>query len=88
MVLIELLIVLAAIILIGLFVFAWASATVAFYRQGAKDAGDIEKLAREVYTERSAEKCQRLNQLIDAWNAKYSAKFERTIPRVDCSTFR
>jgi hypothetical protein len=88
MVLIELLILLAAIIIIGITALAWSSAKRDFKRQGAKDAREIDKLAREVHSERSAQKCERLNQLIDAWNAKYSKEFDQTIPKVDCSPFK
>lgn len=87
-VLVELLIIVAIIIVIGITAWAWGKAKIDFYRQGAKDAREIDKLSREVFQERDGAKCVKLNQLIAAWNAKYSKEFGQTIPSVNCSTFQ
>lgn len=51
-----------------------------------KELVDIENAAREADREKSREKCERVNERIDAWNAKYAKDCAdgRTVPKLNC----
>ena len=48
----------------------------------------IYDLAAQAQIERSLEKCNRVNQMIDQWNSNCAAEIGRTIPNIDCSGFK
>lgn len=51
-----------------------------------KELVDIENAAREADREKSRERCERVNERIDAWNMKYAKDCAdgKTVPRLDC----
>jgi type II secretory pathway pseudopilin PulG len=45
----------------------------------------IQDLATEVYETRDKGQCDTVNQLIDAWNAEFSADMGYTMPNINCA---
>ena len=88
MVLVEALLLLALLIVIAAFIAVWWTGRSRKKRGQRMVAGlvHIQDLTTQMYESRDRSMCDPINQLIDSWNAEYSAEVGRSMSRIDCST--